>query len=217
MANVIQSRLTFIKRTQGGKHPKALYKCSCGIEKEIFEYSVNKGTVISCGCYHKERTFKHGLRDHTLYSVWSKMKHRCDCESANKYYNYGGRGVIVCQEWANDFMSFFNWAIANGWQEGLQLDKDIIPKNKGIEAKLYSPETCCFVTPKVNNNSKRNNRYIEYNGEIKTITEWSEIYGVTVHALRRRIGKSNKVEDISVFRPARFKTPNGVKKINHDG
>lgn len=211
MAKVVESRLAYIKRVKGGKHPKGLYRCICGVEKEIIEHSVNKGLVVSCGCYHREVTFKHGLRGHTLYSVWSKMKHRCNCEGATKFHNYGGRGVGICAEWENDFMSFYNWAISNGWKEGLQLDKDIIPKKKGIDAVLYSPDTCCFVTPKENNNSKRNNRYIEYNGIIKTISEWSEMYGIAAYTLGRRLDGKSKIEDDSIFRPTRYKSPNKRK------
>lgn len=85
-------------------------------------------------------------RDHPLYDVWKGMKARCNGKNHKSYHIYGGKGVKVCDEWEKDFISFYNWSLANGYKEGLQIDKDI--NGDGL---LYSPATCCWVTRAKNN------------------------------------------------------------------
>lgn len=211
MAKVRESRLTYIKRTVGGKHARALYRCVCGVEKEIIEYDVRKGLTISCGCYHKEQTTKHRLYKHPLYSNWANIKDRCYNENSKRYYTAGAKGVKMCDEWINDFKAFYDWCMANGWRRGLQIDKDIIPRKLGIPALVYSPSMCSIVTNKENNNVKSNSRFIEYNGIIKTITAWSEEYNVSVALLHDRLKGSNKITDEKIFRPPRYKAPKGFK------
>ncbi len=87
----------------------------------------------------------HGLSRHPLYYVWQAMKMRCYNENYKDYKYYGAKGVKMCDEWFNDFEPFYKWAMNNGYKKGLQVDKDI----KGI-GKLYGPDSCVFVTPKIN-------------------------------------------------------------------
>lgn len=128
-------------------------KCDCGNEKILIGYELKKGNWKSCGCNRTPRTtFEY--RDHPLYDVWKGMKARCGNKNHIGYINYGGAGVRVCQVWQDDFLSFYNWAIENGYRMGLQIDKDIIPAKLGIPALLYSPETCCWVTAAENSQIK---------------------------------------------------------------
>lgn len=196
MANVIKSRLTLIKRISGGRIPIGLYLCICGNQKEIRMSSVNAGITKSCGCLqaenrHKTRFITHGLSKHPIYRVWNAMKDRCYREKCDDYLDYGGRGVIVCDEWKDDFKAFYDWAIKNGWRKGLQIDKDIKAKELNVEALIYSPERCVFVTPKNNSNARRSNRIIKYKGEEKSLTEWSDILGLKVHTLRATLERNN--------------------------
>lgn len=96
--------------------------------------------------------------------VWSAMKARCNNKNVKEYKYYGGRGVKVCAEW-HEFEQFYNWAINNGWENGAQLDKDVIPNKLNIPSLLYSPETCCFTSQKINVNNTRATIYVEYLGE----------------------------------------------------
>lgn len=165
-------------------------KCDCGTEKIIPLSRFNAGTK-SCGCLHTkmivERNTSHGKSSHPLYNIWSLLKSRCYSPQNKSFHNYGGRGVVVCDEWVNDFNSFYNWAIANGWERGLEIDKDIRAKELGIDSLIYSPEMCCFVTGKVNCNSKRNNHLVEYEGRKYTITELAEFHGLTYNKIRSRL------------------------------
>ena len=195
-------RLTILKETDRGKHNKIRYLClcDCGVECIKLRGSIISGCTISCGCYQRESTAKrfkeinktHGLTSHPLFNVWRSMKKRCYLKSHEAYVNYGGRGITVCDEWYDDFKAFHDWCIANGWQKGLEVDR--YPNNDGN----YEPSNCRITTTKKNNNNKRTNVSITYNGETKTATEWSEIYGGHRSNVSARIKKGLSPEE-SIF------------------
>lgn len=138
------NQLTIISYAEKRKDQNyLLVRCDCGLEKIMMWENIRSGKSKSCGCLSYRVMFG---RRHPLYKRWLQMKARCYNKKFKHYNNYGGRGVTVCNEWRNDFESFFNWAIEAGWKEGLELDKDIIPKRLGIPAIIYSPEMCCWVT-----------------------------------------------------------------------
>jgi hypothetical protein len=117
-----------------------------------------------------------------LYRLWNMIKHRCYNKEGQDYANYGGRGITVCQEWLDSYITFKEWALNNGWQEGLQIDR--INNNLG-----YAPDNCRFVTSKINNNNRRNNAYMTYNGETHTAMEWAEKLGLDYTTIiNRRFG-----------------------------
>lgn len=123
-------------------------KCDCGNEKEIYIGSILKGFTTSCGCVHRAMVRKnfttHGLTNHPLYSVYRDMINRCYRKNRPAYKWYGAKGVKVCDEWRNDFMSFYNWAIENGYKKGLVIHRYC--------RKLgdYEPSNCKWVTQKEN-------------------------------------------------------------------
>jgi len=88
------------------------------------------------------------LSDHPLYSIWGSMKSRCLCINDPNYNNYGGRGIKVCDTWKEQFISFYEWAINNGWEKGLLLDRE---NNDGN----YNPDNCRFVDRKTSCNNTR--------------------------------------------------------------
>jgi len=124
--------------------------------------------------------FKHGGYGTRLYRIWYNMKARCYNPNCNNYPRYGERGIDVCCTWRDDFSAFREWAIENGYSEGLTLDR--IDNDKG-----YSPENCRWATQKEQNRNRRDNRLVALNGEPKPIAEWAEIYGIKKATLHKRV------------------------------
>ena len=157
-------------------------RCECGNELDVRTTYLKSGHTQSCGCLLSRTLTKHGMCGTRLYSVWQNMK--CRCEN-NK--NYAGRNIKVCDEWKCDFISFKNWALANGYSDQLQLDRI---DNDGN----YEPDNCRWVTRTENNRNKRTNHFLTYNGKTLTLMEWQEITGIPYQQIRYRLltGKSVK-------------------------
>jgi hypothetical protein len=107
-----------------------------------------------------------------------------------KNKDYGGKGVRVFSGWVENRNSFFDWAIANGWKEGLQIDKDI--KGDGL---LYSPDTCIFVTPKVNSRARKALKKHLFNGNYMGLSEISEKTGINLKTICDRVKAGKSIED----------------------
>ena len=122
------------------------------------------------------RTFNGGK----LTSVYYNMLKRCHDPKNKGYKDYGARGITVCDEWRNDCCIFYKWARDNGYKEGLTIDR--IDNNKG-----YSPDNCRWTTWKVQTVNRRNTRWILFNGEKKTLKEWSEALNISYQILADRI------------------------------
>jgi hypothetical protein len=180
---MVKSRLTFIeKRINKNNSPMALYECSCGNKKEIRPSFVNSGRVVSCGCYAKEKMFKHGLTSNPLFRTWILIKQRCYNQNNEQYKYYGARGIQMCEEWFNEPKSFVEWGAANGWQKGLEIDRE----NNDLG---YSPENCRWVTPKINSNNRRSNIIVEHEGRKQTVKQWAEELNLNYAMLIGRINK----------------------------
>lgn len=172
-----------------GSRRKAVFRCGCGNNFPAMIDKVKRFETQSCGCLQKISASKsnstHGMTNkHPLYGVWKAMKARCYNENTAQYSDYGGRGVVVCDKWRDDFLCFYKWCINNGYKKGLQLDKD--RKGNGM---VYSPENCCFVLPKENSNRRRTSKYITYEGQTLTISEWATYFNISLKNLYQRLGR----------------------------
>lgn len=122
---------------------------------------------------------KHGKSKHPLDSVWRNMIYRCYNEKSTSYRFYGARGIAVCDQWKNDFMNFYNWAVDNGWVMGLQLDRI---KSSGD----YEPSNCRWATVIQQQRNKGSNKRLNFNGEMLTLKEISEKTGIPYSTLAQR-------------------------------
>lgn len=158
-------------------------KCDCGQICYVSTKLLRNGATKSCGCLRinslKRRVTKHNLRNTRIYRIWQNIKKRCSKPKNPIYKYYGGRGIIICNEWENDFVNFYNWAINNGYKEKLTIDRINVNGN-------YEPTNCRWVDIKTQQRNKRNNHLITYNGETHCISEWAEIIKIPSKTLEKR-------------------------------
>ena len=137
------------------KYRFGIYKCGlCGNEFRTQTSLVKNGNTMSCGCYQKRRVSEtqktHGLGYTRLYSIWGSMKKRTTDINVTAYNDYGGRGITICDEWKNDFMSFYNWAMSNGYEENKGLSIDRIDNDGN-----YCPKNCRWTTRIIQGRNRR--------------------------------------------------------------
>lgn len=169
-----------------------LCKCICGNYKVVEHYALTKGTTKSCGCLKKEQAktnfSKHNLTNHRLYNIYAHIKQRCYKKECKAYKDYGARGIKMCQEWENDFLNFYNWALNNGYKENLTIDR--IDNNGN-----YEPKNCRWVTLKKQQNNKRNNFLITIYNRTQTLSEWCEEKELDYKKIQSRLSRGWLLED----------------------
>ena len=122
--------------------------------------------------------------DKRLRRIYSNMKSRCYNKNTNRFYRYGARGIKVCEEWKNSFANFQDWALKNGYEKKLTLDRI---NNNGN----YEPKNCRWTTYKNQRLNSSTNRNITIDGITKTITQWCEYYNLPYYIINNRINKYN--------------------------
>lgn len=166
--------------TPSGRRLKTcMVLCGCGKPFKVLKSNAVSGHTRSCGCLKHRLPSYHGMRGTPIYSSWDSMVQRCTNPKSAHYRNYGGRGISICPEW-RDFKAFHAWAIANGWSEGLEIDRR---DNNGN----YEPGNCRWATHAENNRNKRNNRLLTYRDQAKTIAEWSALTGLQFKTIQGRL------------------------------
>ena len=197
------------------------FKCKCGNIRIAhigqINYSVKKALENndlespSCGCVRIAKITKHGYRKHSktseegthpLYKVYRGMMDRCYNSNDPNYFRYGGRGVTVCDAWVGNPKAFIEWSLSNGWEKHLQIDKDIKSKELGINPPIYSPNTCLFVTPKVNSYFSSNRKNYGKNKSIKlSIEKANEIINLfnTGNYSKQELGRMYGVTGMTIL------------------
>ena len=152
---ILVEDLGYLYPNENSKQKKryGIYKCGfCGTEFKALTFNVKFGNTKSCGCYQKRRTSEthktHGLGYTRLYIIWTNIKDRVFNTKNKQYNDYGGRGITICEEWKNDVKSFYDWAITNGYLDGLSLDRIDNDEN-------YCPENCRWTTRVIQSRNQR--------------------------------------------------------------
>lgn len=153
-----------------------LCSCDCGNTKSIRRDKLLNGMTKSCGCIKTGRKNLHGDSHTRLYGIYSHIKDRCYNKNHIHYKNYGGRGIIMCNEWKKDYLIFKKWALENGYSDSLSIDRIDVNGN-------YEPANCRWATVEEQSNNKRTSCYLQYNGEIKTIAQWSKKLNMPRHRI----------------------------------
>lgn len=182
--------------------------CKCGTKKEFRMQLLKTGKTKSCGCVshemgaEKRRT--HGGTGTRLHNIWRSIKRRCYNPNERVYEYYGGKGVVMHDDWLFDFARFRDWSEKNGYSEDLTIDRI---DNTGN----YEPSNCRWVSMQVQSNNKSNNRMMKINGTTKTVADWSRFTGVNVKTIYNRL-YSGYPEHASILSVEEFKEYNRGRK-----
>lgn len=181
-------KLTVLKSVGLNKYNQVLWlcQCECGNTTTTITSNLIQGKTKSCGCFAIETRKKlhktHGLCYTRLNSIYRKMKQRCLCKTNPSYSSYGGRGITICNEWLDDFMNFYNWAVVNGYTDKLSIDR--IDNNGN-----YEPNNCRWADYKTQARNTRHCHFVEYKGQKKPLSEWCEILKLNYPKILQRIQK----------------------------
>jgi hypothetical protein len=174
--------------------------CDCGNFISVSGPALKKGNTKSCGCIKKEKiaivgksnvTHGHTRRSDKgwtdIYAVWRSMKARCLNKNQKSYMYYGGRGIKICDRWANSFENFLN-------------DMGDKPLGMTIERKDgngdYCPENCVWATVTEQNRNKSDSRKLTYKNEVMTIAEWTRKLGLKSHQVYDWINSGSTLEKL---------------------
>ena len=166
-------------------HKTWLCECDCGNKKVVIGSKLLQGQVKSCGCMHN--FYGHHQTNTRLYHIWCTMKARCNRKSSNKYKEYGGRGIKLCEEWQS-FEPFYEWSLKNGYSDDLSIDRIDVNGN-------YEPDNCRWATNITQSNNKRDTKRYLYKGEPHTIRELSILSGKSYGLIDKRMRRGWSVED----------------------
>lgn len=179
-------RLFVVENAGVDKHNKTLFRCLCDCGKYVIikGSSLTTGNTKSCGCLAIESISNinktHGQSKIKIYKVWLSMNKRCRDFNDISYKNYGGRGIIVCDEWKNSFEAFRDWALNNGYKDKLTIERIDVNGN-------YCPENCKWATRKEQAKNTRRTHYITYQDKTMNMKDWANYLKIDYHTLANRI------------------------------
>ena len=156
-------------------------QCDCGSIATVKPIEVIKGKIVSCGCHRKNKrgvALTHGMSHSKLHNIWCGMNNRCNPENKNTE-GYGGRGIRVCAEWSK-FEAFRDWAISNGYQEGLTIERKNVNGN-------YCPDNCTWIPLEKQARNRRTTRWVTYQGREMSLAEAAEIAAIPYKVVHNRI------------------------------
>ena len=128
------------------------------------------------GCTHRT----HGMSDHKLYNSYRAMKERCFNKNYHHFNRYGGRGISICEDWLNDFKAFYDWAMENGWEKGLTIERKSLNGN-------YEPSNCTWITMSAQQRNRNNVKLVTIDGVKDTIPGHAERLSLKLSTLYMRL------------------------------
>lgn len=181
---------------------KWLFQCDCGNNAILSLKSVRGGHTKSCGCIFKammaERNTTHGLTKiyPSMYKTWKELRGRCNNKNDADYKDYGGRGIVCCERWNN-----FELFVSDMGDKPLGYSIDRIDVNGN-----YEPSNCRWADDQTQQNNKRNNLNITFNGETKTSQQWADCLDTQRSTIQWRLNQGWNLE--KVFSEQDYRTGN---------
>lgn len=186
-----KGNLTPIRYSRSGY---GIFRCDCGVEKEMRIDGFKNGHAKSCGCYGQEQSIEamrlskitHGMSDTRLYKIFRGMRYRCEGKNCPCYERYGGRGITVewesFEQFQDDMEDSYNEHIKQNGAENTSINRI---DNDGN----YNKENCEWSTNKFQARNRRTSRVLNFNGENRTLAEWSEATGLSRNVIESRIDR----------------------------
>ena len=190
-------RLTVVRRWEKlpTGHSKWLCVCDCGNTKIVEDSNLKHSDKISCGCWRKELYIENAKwrgESHTpLFQIWQSMINRCTKPNAQNYKYYGGRGIQVCDDWIdpiNGYFLFKGWALTNGYEDGLSIERIDYDGN-------YTPENCKWIPLNEQSKNTRRAHKLTFNGKTMCLTDWAKEFKINRGTLTSRLKRGMSVED----------------------
>ncbi len=160
-------------RSDGKSRRRWKCRCDCGNETVVLQTCLRSGDTRSCGCLYRELLVSdrltHGQSKTRLYTVWTHMKQRCFNPNDDRYADYGGRGITVCDAWRESFEIFL---------------QDMGPRPLGHTLDRidndgnYEPANCRWATAAEQARNKRNNIIVEWRGARMTLKDAAQLKGI---------------------------------------
>lgn len=200
IAGNMYGRLTVIELSGHNKHNQRLWRCvcDCGNSAEVLGSLLRKGDTRSCGCLARESAASinksHGKANTAIYRIWRSMMDRCHLPTSHAYSRYGARGVAVCERW-HDFENFYT---------------DMGDKPKGMSLERtdndgpYSQENVQWASAKDQANNRRSSRWVEFNGERRTLAQWADHFGIHLGTLWARLKRGIPMDEAVLPGDRRF-------------
>lgn len=185
ISNMEFGRLTALGPTGRGNDGGILWhcRCICGKETIVTGAHLRSGHTTSCGCYQSdittERSTSHGMSRTKEYQVWCSMNERCRNPNNKHYRDYGGRGIVVCDEWQNDFAAFRDHVGPMPF-DGATIDR--VDNGSG-----YLPGNVKWSTQTEQARNRRNNTLLTYNGKTQCLSAWAEETGIHRSVIQTRL------------------------------
>jgi len=203
------NNLVVVKRLENAKGGVTVWECicDCGNTTKVRGKNLKNGSVKSCGCKNKEpKHLIHNMSNTRLYREWYSIKSRCYNNKEDSYKNYGGRGITMCDDWKNSFVSFMNWALKNGYSDELSIERNDVNGN-------YEPSNCTWIPLNRQSANRRSSYIIEYKGETHNLTDWCKRLDLPFKFIHNRIYKLGWSFEKAITEPKHIEKRN----INNGG
>jgi hypothetical protein len=139
-------------------------------------------------CFFSAKFQHHGMSQSRIYIEWKCMLLRCNTPSHKSYKDYGGRGISVCSQW-HEFPNFQEWALANGYNDNLTIDRIDVNGN-------YEPSNCRYVDMVTQCNNRRSSKFLTYQGKTLSVSQWARELGLSRNAIFGRLKRGLPIEEV---------------------
>jgi hypothetical protein len=178
-------RLVVVSRAENirPKVARWLCICDCGGHATANGLCLKFGYTKSCGCLIndvlKDRNTKHGRSKSDTHRIWCGIKTRCNNPNADSYKGYGGRGIKICDKWADSFEAFL---VDMGERPSKQHSIERIDVNGN-----YEPSNCKWILNKDQTSNMRSNVFVTHDGKTLTMAQWERETGIKAYVITDRI------------------------------